>query len=236
MARTAKRPAKRHALSTRLWHWINALSLIILFMSGLNISNGHRRLYWGEWGFAPEQAWLEVPRFPGWATIPDYYSLSAARDWHVLFALVFGFSLLAFMIAALINRHMQRDIFASAREWKPSNVWRDIREHLKFNFHHGEGKYNILQKIAYSAVILILLPLMIFTGIVMSPGGEAALPFLTDVFGGRQSARSLHFIAAWGLFAFFVLHIALVLVSGPMRQLRDMITGGKLDGDDHAAS
>lgn len=220
------KPKKRHALSTRIWHWVNAASLIILFMSGLNISNAHRRLYWGDWGFAAEQAWLEVPRFPGWATIPGYYSLAAARDWHVLFAFIFAFGLLAFMATALINGHMKRDIFARAREWHPSNIGTDIREHLKFNFEHGEGKYNILQKIAYASVILVLLPLMIFTGMVMSPGMEAAWPWLTEVFGGRQSARSIHFLAAWGLFAFFVLHIVLVLLSGPAKQLRDMITGG----------
>ena len=221
---------KRHALSTRLWHWINALSVIILFMSGLNISNAHRRLYWGDDGFAVEDAWLEVPRFPGWATIPDFYSLSAARDWHVLFALVFGFALLAFMIISLINKHLQRDIFASAREWRPSNIWHDIREHLKFNFEHGEGKYNILQKISYGGVILVIIPLMIFTGMVMSPGMEAAWPWMTEIFGGRQSARSLHFIAAWLLFAFFVVHILLVIAAGPIRQIRDMITGGREEG------
>ena len=221
---------KRHALSTRLWHWINALSVIILFMSGLNISNAHRRLYWGDDGFAVEDAWLEVPRFPGWATIPDFYSLSAARDWHVLFALVFGFALLAFMIISLINKHLQRDIFASAREWRPSNIWHDIREHLKFNFEHGEGKYNILQKISYGGVILVIIPLMIFTGMVMSPGMEAAWPWMTEIFGGRQSARSLHFIAAWLLFAFFVVHILLVVAAGPIRQIRDMITGGREEG------
>jgi Ni/Fe-hydrogenase b-type cytochrome subunit len=217
---------KRHALSTRLWHWINAVSVIILFMSGLNISNAHRRLYWGNAGFAVEDAWLEVPRFPGWATIPDFYSLAAARDWHILFALVFGFSLLAFMIASFLNRHMQRDIFARAAEWNPSNIWHDVREHAKFNFEHGDGKYNILQKISYAAVILVLIPLMIFTGMVMSPGMEAAWPWMTEIFGGRQSARSLHFIAAWLLFAFFVVHILLVIAAGPIRQIRDMITGG----------
>lgn len=221
------KPKKRHALSTRIWHWITVVSVIVLFMSGLNISNAHRRLYWGSDGFMPEQAWLEVPRFPGWATIPDYYSLAAARDWHVVFSLVFGFSLLAFMILAFANGHMKRDIFARKREWRPANILHDIREHLKFNFEHGEGKYNILQKISYSAVILVLIPLMIFTGMVMSPGMEAAWPWLTDLFGGRQSARSLHFLAAWGLFAFFVVHVLLVLASGPIRQVRDMITGGK---------
>ncbi|KLI63594.1 cytochrome b/b6 domain-containing protein [Aurantiacibacter marinus] len=233
MNKSAK-PAKRHAFSTRIWHWINAVSLIILFMSGLNISNGHRRLYWGNDGFAPADAWLEVPRFPGWMTIPDYYSLAAARDWHIVFALVFGFAFLAFMISAVLNGHMVRDIFARAREWRLSNIGTDIKEHLKLNFEHGGGKYNILQKIAYAGVILVLLPLMIFTGMVMSPGMEAAWPWMTDLFGGRQSARSLHFIAAWLLFGFFVLHIVLVLLAGPIGQIRDMITGGKLEGSSDA--
>lgn len=231
------KPAKRHALSTRIWHWINAISLIILFMSGLTISNAHRYLYWGDWGFSPDQAWLAVPRFPGWATIPSHYSLATARDWHTLFALVFAFTLLVFMIAALRNGHIKRDLFARAKEWKPSNIGRDIVEHLKFNFEHGEGKYNILQKIAYAGVVFVLLPLMIFTGIVMSPGHEAAWPWLTEIFGGRQSARSLHFLAAFGLFGFFVLHIALVLLAGPIGQIRDMITGGTIEEErDHAAS
>ncbi|VVT12680.1 HupC [Erythrobacter sp. EC-HK427] len=224
---TTAKPKKRHALSTRLWHWANAASIIILFMSGLNISNAHRRLYWGNDGFAPEDAWLEVPRFPGWATIPDHYNLAAARDWHIVFALVFAFGLLAFMIASLINGHMKRDIFARAKEWSPANIWTDIREHLKLNFEHGEGKYNILQKIAYAGVILILIPLMIVTGMVMSPGMEAAWPWMTDLFGGRQSARSLHFIAAWLLCGFLVLHLVLVLLAGPIHQIRDMIFGGK---------
>ncbi|MGB3795847.1 MAG: cytochrome b/b6 domain-containing protein [Alteraurantiacibacter sp.] len=233
---TGKKTRKRHALSTRLWHWTSGVALIILFMSGLNISNAHRRLYWGDSGFAPEQAWLKIPRFPGWATIPDYYSLAAARDWHVLFSLVLGFSLLAFMVIAFASGHMKRDIFARAREWKPANILRDVREHLRFNFDHGDGKYNILQKISYASVILILIPLMIFTGMVMSPGMDAAWPWMTDIFGGRQSARSLHFLAAWALFAFFVVHILLVIAAGPIRQIRDMITGGKTEGVDDAAA
>ena len=226
---STRRPAKRHALSTRVWHWINLVSVVILFMSGLNISNAHRRLYWGDAGFAPSEAWLEVPRFPGWMTIPDYYSLAIARDWHLVFSFVFAFTLLAFMVLALRNRHMQRDIFARASEWRPANIWSDIKEHLRLNFDHGSGKYNILQKISYAGVILVLLPLLIFTGMVMSPGMEAAWPWMTELFGGRQSARSLHFIAAWLLFAFFVLHVVLVLLSGPIGQLRAMITGGTLE-------
>ncbi|ANU07679.1 cytochrome b/b6 domain-containing protein [Paraurantiacibacter namhicola] len=220
---------KRHGLGTRLWHWINAVALIVLFMSGLNISNAHRYLYWGEWGFSPDQAWLAVPSFPGWMTIPDYYSLAAARDWHVVFSWVMAVALTGYFIVSLINRHLQRDMRTTLREWKPANIWQDIRSHLRLDFDHGEGKYNFLQKAAYGLVLFILLPGMIFTGMVMSPGMEAAIPWMTDLFGGRQSARSIHFIFAFALFGFFVLHIVLVLLAGPIGQLRDMITGGRED-------
>ena len=200
-----------------------------MFMSGLNISNAHRYLYWGNWGFEPQQAWLAVPRFPGWATIPGYYSLAAARDWHVVFAWVFAVSLLLFMVSALINGHFWRDLFTRLREWKPAHIRADIKAHLKFDFNHGTGKYNFLQKMAYSVVIFILLPLMIFTGMVMSPGMDAAWPWMTELVGGRQSGRSIHFIAAFALLGFFVLHIVLVLLAGPIGQIRDMITGGRPD-------
>lgn len=221
------RPRKRHALSTRLWHWISAISLVILFMSGLNISNAHPRLYWGEAGYNPEEAWLEVVRFPGWATIPNYYSLASARDWHLVFSVVLAFGLLAFLILALFNGHLKRDIFVRRAEWRLSSIRRDVGEHLRRNFRPSVGKYNSLQKISYALVLFVMLPLIIFTGMVMSPGMEAAWPWMTELFGGRQSARSIHFIVAWALFAFFVVHIALVLLSGPVGQLRDMILGGR---------
>jgi thiosulfate reductase cytochrome b subunit len=220
---------KRHALSTRIWHWINALSLAILFMSGLNISNAHRHLYWGQWGFSPKDAWFHVIRFPGWATIPDYYSLAVARQWHVLFAWVFALSLLLFMLTALLNGHFRRDIVTSPRDWRPAAVWADVRAHLRLRFDHAGAKYNFLQKAAYGGVLFILLPLMVFTGMAISPGMDAAWPFLLDVFGGRQSARSIHFIVAWSLFAFAVLHVLLVLLNKPLRNLADMIAGGRID-------
>jgi Ni/Fe-hydrogenase b-type cytochrome subunit len=220
---------KKHSLSTRLWHWVNALSVIVLFMSGLNISNAHPRLYWGQWGFEPEQAWLSVWRFPGWATIPGYYSLAGARDWHVLFAWVFAVSLLLFMLTALLNGHFRRDIVTGWKDWKPSAVWADVRAHLKFDFDTHGGKYNFLQKAAYGIVLFILLPLMIFTGMAISPGTDAAWPFLVDVFGGRQSARSVHFIVAWALFGFFVLHVVLVLLNKPGKHVGEMVTGGTVD-------
>lgn len=218
---------KRHFLSTRLWHWINLVCIVILFMSGLNISNAHRYLYWGQWGFSPDQAWLAVARFPGWATIPSYYSLASARDWHTLMAWPFALGLLFMWIAMLINRHFWRDLRTSPMEWNPKAIWADIVQHLKLNFDHGPAKFNFLQKVAYGAVLGVLLPGMIFSGLAISPGFESAAPWLVEIFGGRQSARSIHFIFAWGIFGFFVVHIILVLLSGPIGQIRDMITGGK---------
>ena len=218
---------KRHALSTRLWHWLNLLCVVVLFMSGLTISNAHRRLYWGDWGFEASQAWLMVPRFPDWMTIPGYYSLAVARDWHILMAWPFALGLLFMWIAMMVNRHFKRDIVTKRREWRPSAIWRDVVEHLKLNFDHHEGKYNFLQKLAYGLVLGVFLPMMIFTGISISPGMEPTFGWLVDLLGGRQSARSLHFIFAFAIAGFFILHVLLVILSGPIRQMQDMITGGR---------
>ena len=220
---------KRHSLATRIWHWINLPFLVILFMSGLTISNAHRLLYWGDWGFAREQAWLEVPRFPDWMTITDPYSLATARDWHILAAWPFALILLFMWVAMLVNRHFKRDLMTTRKEWRPKAIWKDIVEHLKLNFDHEGGKYNFLQKLAYGLVLGVFLPMMIFTGIAISPGMEPTFGWLVDLLGGRQSARSLHFIFAFALFAFFVVHIVLVILAGPIGQIRDMITGGKRD-------
>jgi thiosulfate reductase cytochrome b subunit len=217
---------KRHAPITRLWHWLNLVCVVVLFMSGLTISNAHRYLYWGDWGFAPEQAWLAVPRFPGWMTIPSTYNLALARDWHILMAWPFAVGLLLMWVAMLINGHFWRDLRTTRAEWRPSAVWHDIVQHAKLNFGHTGGKFNFLQKLAYGVVLGVFLPGMVFTGLAISPGFEPAAPWLVDVLGGRQSARSLHFLFAWGLCGFAILHVALVLLSGPVKQIRDMITGG----------
>ena len=217
---------KKHALSTRLWHWLNLVCIIVLFMSGLNISNAHRYLYWGEDGFSPADAWTSVIRFPGWATIPGYYDLAAARDWHILMAWPFALGLLFIWIAMLLNRHFWRDLRTTREEWRPRSIRRDIVDHLKLRFEH-EGGYNFLQKLSYGIVLGVFLPLMVFSGMAISPGIEPAMPWLVDMFGGRQSARSIHFIVAWAIAAFFVVHVLLVLLTGPVRQIRAMITGGQ---------
>lgn len=220
---------KRHPLSTRIWHWLNLLCVVVLFMSGLTISNAHPRLYWGEWGFAPEQAWLILPRFPDWMTIPGYYSLAVARDWHVLMAWPFALGLLFIWVAMLVNRHFARDITTRLREWKPAAIAADIRAHLQGEFHHGSGQYNFLQKLSYGVVLGIFLPMMIVTGMAISPGMGPSFGWMIELLGGRQSARSLHFLFAFAIVGFLIVHVVMVVLSGPAEQIRAMITGGRRD-------
>lgn len=256
---------RRHRLSTRIWHWTNAATLLVMLMSGLMIFNAHPRLYWGEYGANYDAPWLKIGSarngrveygyvqlgavkvvttgtlgiwtdpagnvqrraFPYWATIPSAYSLAVARIWHLAFAWVLALGLLAYLVVSLANRHLQRDIHITRAEWKPAHIWHDIKEHARLRFPAGAAalRYNILQKLAYAGVLFGLLPLMILTGLAMSPGTDAWAPLASEVFGGRQSARSVHFLCAAGLVAFFLVHILMVVLAGPWNEVRSMITG-----------
>jgi Ni/Fe-hydrogenase b-type cytochrome subunit len=221
------RSVPRHRLSTRLWHWLNALCLYVLFTSGLGIFNAHPRLYWGQYGANFDAAWLELSRFGPLWTLPANYDLALSRRWHLAFALVLAFALLAHMLWSLVNRHVARDLAFRQGDLRAAHLWREIRDHVRLRFARGEAalRYNVLQKASYGAVIFLLLPLAIFTGLTMSPAMNAAWPWLIDLFGGRQSARSVHFIVAWLLFAFFLIHMLMVLLSKPLEGTSAMITG-----------
>ena len=217
----------RHRIATRLWHWVNAVAIFILIGSGLGISNAHPRLYWGRYGANFDHAWAQLPRFPAWLTIPAQYNLAISRRWHLFFALVLAFSLLAFMIISLLNRHFQRDLRVRRRDLAAAHLAADVRAHLAFRFHDPEapGEYNALQKLSYVAVIFVALPLVVLTGLALSPGMDAAWPWLLDLCGGRQSARSLHFIAMAAIAGFTIVHLALVILAGWHNELRSMLSG-----------
>ena len=223
------RIAYRHRVPTRLWHWINALTVFVMLMSGLMIFNAHPHLYWGQFGANFDHPWLSFRGrpFPGWATIPSTYNLAAARRWHLAFAWLLVVPLVLFLIASLINRHAQRDLAPTRDEARPSHIWGDIQQHARLHFPTGDAalKYNILQKISYVSVIFVLLPLMVLTGLTMSPAMDAAWPWLVVLFGGRQSARSIHFICAAALLGFILVHLTMVVLAGPINEIRSMITG-----------
>jgi Ni/Fe-hydrogenase b-type cytochrome subunit len=215
----------RHRLSTRLWHWVNAVTVFVMLMSGLMIFNAHPRLYWGQSGANFDAAWLELPPFPGWATLPSHYNLALARHWHLAFAWVLAFGLTAYFLRSLWNGHFRQDITLSRAEVAPAHLWDDIKKHIRLDFHSHDARYNPLQKITYSLVLFLLLPAAILSGMTLSPGMDAAWPWLLDLFGGRQSARSVHFLCASGFAAFIVVHVTLVMLAGPINEMRSMITG-----------
>jgi Ni/Fe-hydrogenase b-type cytochrome subunit len=213
----------RHKLFTRLWHWVNAVAVIVMIMSGLMISNAHPHLYWGEYGANFDQPWFNPPRFPGWLTIPTNYSLALGRRWHLAFAWIFAFGLLAYMLVGLLNRHIPRDVALTRADVTPRLLWQDIKDHLRLRFGDGHG-YNPLQKITYGLVLFVLFPLIVLTGLALSPGFDAAT-HLTALFGGRATARSLHFITMGGIALFILVHLVLVVLAGPINEVRSMITG-----------
>lgn len=166
--------------------------------------------------------------FPEWATFPTNRDLATARRWHFFFAWLFILNGLTYLIYGLVTRHLQDDVWPRLKELSPANLWHDIVLHAKLRFPRGEDdkRYHILQKIAYGGTVFVLLPLMVLTGLSMSPGFVAATGgLLPGVFGGRASARSIHFIVTNLTVAFIVIHVAMVVLAGPINQLRSMFTG-----------
>lgn len=225
---TAAPPAprtRRHSAVTRVTHWINLLALILLLMSGLQILNAHPMLYWGQYGANADPHWLAFPKgVPAWATIPHYQDLATGRRWHFFAAWVFVINGLIYLAAGLIDGHIRRDIAPKAAELTPAHLAKDIGDHLRLKLPGG-GAYNTLQKLSYLSVIAVLLPLMLLTGLTMSPGFNAVAPVMLDLFGGRQSARSLHFICANLIVLFVAVHVIMVFVAGAVSGIGSMITG-----------
>ncbi len=160
--------------------------------------------------------------FPGWATIPSFRDLATGRVVHFFFAWILVGALAIWLISSIANGHLWRDIVLKPRDLR--ELPRDIVDHLTLRFKHTRT-YSPLQKIAYFVVFVVLFPLIILTGLTMSPGMDAAWPWLLDIFGGRQTARTLHFVAMLLLVLFFVVHIVMVVLAGPFNELRSMITG-----------
>jgi thiosulfate reductase cytochrome b subunit len=173
---------------------------------------------------APDGSY-EIRGFPWAVTLPGFRDLAMGRRWHFFFAWLFVINGLIYLIYSLVSGHIARDLAPRARELKHigSSIW----EHVRLKFPEGEEakRYNVLQKLAYLLVALLLLPLMLATGLAMSPGMDAGFPFLLEIFGGRQSARTIHFITASGIVLFVVVHLVMVLISGVWNNLRSMITG-----------
>lgn len=253
----------RHTLVVRITHWIAALCMFVLLLSGFQIFNAHPALYWGEQSHfdrpllamgshtdeagrlngstrilgyefdttgvfgasadAPGQ--LTARGFPTWLTIPGPQWLAMGRRWHFFFAWVFVVTGLFYVIHAFWSGHLVRDLVPTRSDWR--GIGRSIVDHALLRHPQGEAaaSYNILQRTSYLVVVFVLAPLIVLTGLAMSPRMDVVLgPFLWLV-GGRQSARTLHFILTFALVAFVFVHVFEVLVTGAINNLRSMVTG-----------
>jgi thiosulfate reductase cytochrome b subunit len=164
--------------------------------------------------------------FPSWATIPGPQSLATARNWHLFFAWVFVLNGLAYVAYALLSGHLRRDLLPTGAELRATGS--SIRDHLRLKHPTGAAarRYNVLQNLSYLAVIFVLLPLIVVAGMAMSPRLDALFGGgWVDLLGGRQSARTLHFVAAVSLVAFVIVHVFEVIVTGLWNNLRSMLTG-----------
>ena len=237
-----RKPGEKPLL-VRLTHAVNALAILVLVMSGLQVFNAHPALYWGHkstfdapWlqmgmiegqdrvygvteigparfdttgllGYSGAEGRKEPRGFPAWATLPSYRDLASGRRWHFFFAWVLVLNGAVYLTANAAGGRWRR--FVPARsELAPRHLAREIAEHARLRFAPG---LNTLQKLSYLGVVAIVLPLMVLTGLTMSPGMNAAWPWLVELFGGRQSARSLHFICATLVVVFVLVHLAMVL-------------------------
>jgi thiosulfate reductase cytochrome b subunit len=163
--------------------------------------------------------------FPSWATIPGWYSLAMARHWHFFFAWLFVVNGIAYLLYTIVSRHLTRDLIPTRDELR--NIGRSIVDHLKLRHPTGDAatRYNVLQSLTYLIVIFGLLPLVVVAGLAMSPRLDTVFTGWVDLLGGRQSARTLHFLAAFGLLLFVVVHVAEVFIAGVWNEMRSMITG-----------
>jgi thiosulfate reductase cytochrome b subunit len=175
--------------------------------------------------FMDQDGYLSGRAIPYWITLPSYASLAEGRRWHFFFAWLFAINILVYLIYGFVRRHFQRDLAPRGAELR--RIGRTFVEHLKFKRARGEEakRYNVLQKLAYIAVIFVLLPLMIVTGLSMSPGVNSATPWLPEFFGGRQSARTVHFVTGSLIVLFVFVHVLQVLIAGVFNEMRSMITG-----------
>ena len=163
--------------------------------------------------------------FPGWLTIPSTQDLAVGRRWHFLFAWLLVLNGLAYVLYGLASGQLRWRVIPSRDQL--AGFWTSVREHLTLQFPKGDEakRYNVIQKITYFLVIFVLFPVQILAGLTMSPGMDTAAPWLLALFGGRQSARTVHFVIANLLFLFLLVHVVLVIVSGLWNNLRGMVTG-----------
>jgi thiosulfate reductase cytochrome b subunit len=221
------RLAPRHSATVRTTHWIVSLSFAGLLVSGIAILLAHPRLYWGETGAFGTPSLLDLP-------IPFSLGHSGwGRSLHFFSAWVCVLTGIVYMLSGFLTRHFRRDLMPARTELAWGQVSPVIAAHLRWSRPAEEEllRYNVLQKLTYLGVVFVLFPLIVLSGLAMSPAITSVVPLLVDGFGGQQSARTIHFFLASFLVLFVVVHIAMVCRAGFARRIRGMIASGDISDE-----
>ena len=211
----------RHSVLVRVTHWIGAAGFLGLLISGIAILLAHPRLYWGETGAVGTPSLVDLP-------LP--FVLTGQSGWgrylHFLSAWVAVLNGLLYVLSGVLSRHVRQDLLPAWADLSPRSLSRAVSNHLHLRLAN-ESSYNVLQRLAYLAVVFVLFPSMIWTGLAMSPAITSVVPSLVSALSGQQSARTLHFFVALLLVLFFVVHLTMVCLTGFSQRTWAMIAGGR---------
>jgi thiosulfate reductase cytochrome b subunit len=223
----------RHSALVRITHWITTLCFLALLVTGVEILISHPRFYWGETGNVLTTPLFKLPIPASRSTVPTGYGyvLPDQNGWsrylHFQAAWVAVLTGLLYVVAGLLNQHFRRILFPTHADlsWRTLSV--EIAKHVRFRTASEDeaSSYNVLQRLTYLFVIFVLFPLVIWTGLAMSPAIASVFPAAVAILGGQQSARTIHFFVSVFLVLFFLVHILMVCLTGFRRRMRTMITG-----------
>lgn len=233
----------RHSLLVRATHWLITIAFLALLVSGLEIVVSHPRFYWGETGNVNTPVLFKIPIPSSRNMVPNGYGyvLPDQNGWsrylHFQSAWVLVLIGLLYGVAGFLNGHFRRNLLPALSDISPKRLASSIVEHLRFRRPSREEawSYNVLQRLAYLLVIFVLSPMMIWTGLAMSPSFVSAVPSAVNVLGGQQSARTLHFFLTLALVLFLLVHVFMVFLAGFRSRMRAMITGRPAEPLERAA-
>jgi len=229
--RATSRP--RHSALVRVTHWITTLSFLALLVTGVEILISHPRFYWGEAGNALTPPLFKLPIPASRSSVPTGYGyvLPDQNGWsrylHFQAAWVAVLTGLLYVISILFTGHLRRDLLPSRsdRSWRAFSTAIADRLRFKRASESEAWSYNLLQRLTYLFVIFVLFPLVIWTGLAMSPAVASVFPSAVSVLGGQQSARTIHFFVSVFLVLFLLIHVVMICLAGFRDRMRAMITG-----------
>lgn len=232
-AAQAKTKILRHSALVRVTHWLTFVSFALLLLTGLEIVVSHPRFYWGETGNVNMKPLFVIPIPASRDTVPTGYSyvMPDQNGWsrylHFEMAWVLVLTGLLYVAVSLLNGHFRKEILPARGQRFHRAVFERFKAYLRRTpADPAEVRsYNVLQRWAYSIVIFVLFPLIIWTGLALSPSFNAAFPYAVNILGGRQCARTLHFFVTWAIVLFFLVHVTMVALSGFRSRMAAMIAG-----------